>query len=29
MNEIQRDPYIASRFKVLIDKKILNIQKMD
>ena len=28
MNEIQRDPYIASRFKVLIDKKILNIQKM-
>ena len=29
INEIQRDPYIASRFKVLIDKKILNIQKMD
>ena len=29
MYEIQRDPYIASRFKVLIDKKILNIQKMD
>ena len=29
MNEIQRDPYVASRFKVLIDKKILNIQKMD
>ena len=29
MNEIQRDPYIASRFRVLIDKKILNIQKMD
>ena len=29
MNEIQRDPYIASRFKVLIDKKILNIQKME
>ena len=27
MNEIQRDPYIASRFRVLIDKKILNIQK--
>jgi len=25
INEIQRDPYIASRFKVLIDKKILNI----
>lgn len=29
INEIQKDPYIASRFKVLIDKKILNIQKMD
>lgn len=29
MNEIQRDPYVASRFKILIDKKILNIQKMD
>ena len=29
MNEIQRDPYVASRVKVLIDKKILNIQKMD
>ena len=29
MNEIQRDPYVASRFRVLIDKKILNIQKMD
>ena len=29
MNEIQKDPYIASRFRVLIDKKILNIQKMD
>ena len=29
MNEIQRDPYIASRFRVLIDKKTLNIQKMD
>ena len=29
MNEIMRDPYVASKFKVLIDKKILNIQKMD
>ena len=29
INEIQRDPYIASRFKVLIDKKILNIKKMN
>ena len=29
MNEIMRDPYIASKFKILIDKKILNIQKMD
>ena len=29
INEIQKDPYIATRFKVLIDKKILNIQKMD
>ena len=29
MNEIMRDPYVASKFKILIDKKILNIQKMD
>ena len=29
MNEIQRDSYITSRFKVLIDKKFLNIQKKD
>ena len=29
INEIQSDPYVASRFKILIDKKILNIQKMD
>ena len=29
MNEIMRDPYVSSKFKVLIDKKILNIQKMD
>ena len=29
MNEIMRDPYISAKFKVLIDKKILNIQKMD
>ena len=29
MNEIMRDPYVSAKFKVLIDKKILNIQKMD
>ena len=29
MNEIMRDPYVAAKFKILIDKKILNIQKMD
>ena len=29
VEEINRDPYIASRIKVLIDKKILNMQKMD
>jgi len=29
MNEIMRDPYVSTKFKVLIDKKILNIQKMD
>ena len=29
MNEIMRDPYVSSKFKILIDKKILNIQKMD
>ena len=29
MNEIMRDPYVATKFKILIDKKILNIQKMD
>lgn len=27
--EIQKDPYVSTRFKVLIDKKILNIQKLD
>ena len=29
IQEIQSDPYIASKFKVLIDKGILNIKKMD
>ena len=29
MNEIMRDPYVSAKFKILIDKKILNIQKMD
>ena len=29
MNEIMRDPYVSAKFKVLIDKKILNIQKVD
>ena len=29
MNEIMRDPYVSAKFKVLMDKKILNIQKMD
>ena len=29
MNEIMRDPYVAAKFKILIDKKILNIQKID
>ena len=29
INEIHSDRYVASRFKILIDKKILNIQKMD
>ena len=29
MNEIMRDPYVSAKFKVLIDKKILNIQKME
>lgn len=29
VEEINRDPYLASKIKVLIDKKILNIQKMD
>ncbi len=29
IEEIQRDSYVASKFKVLIDKGILNIKKMD
>ena len=29
VDELNRDPYVASKIKVLIDKKILNIQKMD
>ena len=29
INEIQSDPYVSSRFTILIDKKILNMQKLD
>ena len=29
VEEINRDPYLASKIKVLIDKGILNIKKLD